>query len=161
LLLVIAGPDNAGWAGELKGLAEKLGVADRITWPGMLQGEMKWGAFYCAEAFVLPSHQENFGIAVAEALACGLPVLISDKVNIWREVLSHSAGLVAPDTQEGTTHLLQTWLSMPAVQRLAMAKSARELYERRFTISAMATELLDVVRAGADPGEPAGIDPCR
>jgi glycosyltransferase involved in cell wall biosynthesis len=160
LHLVIAGPDNTGWAADLKGLVQQLGLADRVTWPGMLQGDMKWGAFYCAEAFVLPSHQENFGIAVAEALACSLPVLISDKVNIWREVLSHAAGLVAPDTKEGTIHLLHTWLSMPGVQRLAMAKSARELYERRFTISAMATELLDVVRAGTGPGARAGVDPC-
>jgi glycosyltransferase involved in cell wall biosynthesis len=85
-------------------------------------------------------------------LSRSLPVLISDKVNIWREVLSHAAGIVAPDTKEGTIHLLHTWLSMPAGRRLAMARSARELYERRFTISAMATELLDVV---------GGTDPCR
>lgn len=54
---------------------------------------MKWGAFGAADVFVLPSHQENFGIAVAEALACGTPVLISNKVNIWREIQAGGGGL--------------------------------------------------------------------
>ena len=55
-----------------------------------------------AEAFVLPSHQENFGIAVVEALACGVPVIISDKVNIWPEIAQDEAGIVKADTAEGT-----------------------------------------------------------
>ncbi len=60
----------------------------------MLTGDLKWGALHAAEVFVLPSHQENFGIAVVEALACGKPVLISDKVNIWREIAADGAGSV-------------------------------------------------------------------
>ena len=74
LHLVMAGPDQTGWVGELKAQAEKLGIAHRISWPGMLQGSAKWGVFYAAEVFCLPSHQENFGIVVAEALACCKPV---------------------------------------------------------------------------------------
>ena len=58
----------------------------------MLSGALKWGALRAAEVFVLPSHQENFGIAVAEALSVGLPALISNKVNIWRELESDRAG---------------------------------------------------------------------
>jgi glycosyltransferase involved in cell wall biosynthesis len=112
----------------------------------MLRNEMKWGAFYSAEAFVLPSHQENFGIAVAEALGCGLPALISDKVNIWREVESNRAGLVAPDTLQGTEALLDQWLSLTSAERGAMGEAARELFMRRFTVDAMANGLLDVVR---------------
>jgi glycosyltransferase involved in cell wall biosynthesis len=111
-----------------------------------LRDNMKWGAFYSAEAFVLPSHQENFGIAVAEALGCGLPVLISDKVNIWHEVHSHNAGLVAPDTLQGTRQLLGRWLSLTAPQRKAMGDCARELYDKRFTVGAMADSLLAVIQ---------------
>jgi glycosyltransferase involved in cell wall biosynthesis len=145
LQLVIAGPDQTGWVSTLTALARGLNIADRVSWPGMLQDAMKWGAFYTAEAFVLPSHQENFGIAVAEALACGLPVLISDKVNIWREVQSAGAGLVAADTVEGTANLLTGWLSLTSDQRQAMRHAARELFHRRYTIDAMAQDLLDVV----------------
>src|ERR1019366_1589202 len=67
LHLVVAGPDQSGLVAKLKNLAKDLGVMDRVSWLGMLQGDMKWGAFYSAQAFVLPSHQENFGISVAEA----------------------------------------------------------------------------------------------
>jgi glycosyltransferase involved in cell wall biosynthesis len=135
----------------LQQLAHRLGVSDRVTWPGMLRGDMKWGAFYAAEAFILPSHQENFGIAVAEALGCGRPVLISDKVNIWREVQSHGAGIVASDTEEGTLKLLREWLSLTSDQRSTMGRNARALFEERFTVDAMAAGLLDVVGGRSVP----------
>jgi glycosyltransferase involved in cell wall biosynthesis len=150
----MAGPDQMGWVAELKALAQRLGITDRVTWPGMLKGEGKWGAFYSAEVFALPSHQENFGIAVAEALGCGLPVLISDKVNIWREVLSSNAGFVAPDNELGTLQLLSQWLSLAPERRVEMRANALRLFDAKFTVDAMAQELLDVV-AGACLGEPA------
>ena len=75
----------------------------------MLTGHAKWGAFYGAEAFILPSHQENFGIAVVEALACGKPVLISKQVNIWHEIIEGGGGLVEEDTTAGTLRLLESW----------------------------------------------------
>jgi glycosyltransferase involved in cell wall biosynthesis len=146
LHLVIAGPDQTGWVAVLTKLAREMGVGDRISWPGMLRDEMKWGAFYSAEAFILPSHQENFGIAVAEALGCALPVLISDKVNIWHEVCSHGAGLVAPDTLQGIEQLLDEWLKFTLVQRQVMGDRARELFREHFTVSAMAESLLAVIR---------------
>jgi glycosyltransferase involved in cell wall biosynthesis len=145
LRLVMAGPDQTGWSSRLKETAQHLGVADRITWPGMLRGELKWGAFYSAEAFVLPSHQENFGIAVAEAMSCGLPVLISDKVNIWREIERDTAGLVESDTQLGTESLLRRWLAMLPESRLEMGRCARQSFMRRFTVEAMAGSLLEVL----------------
>ncbi|MEA3109377.1 MAG: hypothetical protein QOI88_3982 [Gammaproteobacteria bacterium] len=151
LHLVVAGPDQTGWVEALQQLAHRLGVSDRVTWPGMLRGDMKWGAFYAAEAFILPSHQENFGIAVAEALGCGRPVLISDKVNIWREVQSHGAGIVASDTEEGTLKLLREWLSLTSDQRSTMGRNARALFEERFTVDAMAAGLLDVVGGRSVP----------
>lgn len=146
LHLVMAGPDQAGWVAELQSLAHRLGVADRISWPGMLQGEMKWGAFYASEAFVLPSHQENFGIAVAEALGCGLPVLISDKVNIWREISQGGAGIVAPDTVDGTQQLLSRWLALGSGERAEMGARASALFARRFTVDAMATGMIGAIQ---------------
>jgi glycosyltransferase involved in cell wall biosynthesis len=149
LNLVMAGPDQTGWVAELQRLAHRLGVANRITWPGMLQGEMKWGAFYASEAFVLPSHQENFGIAVAEALGCGLSVLISDKVNIWREISHDGAGIVAPDTAQGTEQLLKRWLALGSLERAEMGARASALFARRFTVDAMATGLIDTIQEAA------------
>jgi glycosyltransferase involved in cell wall biosynthesis len=149
LHLVLAGPDPTLWVPELKVLAAGLGIGARISWPGLLRDDMKWGAFYAAEAFVLPSHQENFGIAVAEALGCGLPVLISDKINIWREIAAAQAGLVDADTEAGARNVLQRWLGMDAAARRHMSRNARDLFDRQFTVTAMAQGLIDAIDASA------------
>jgi glycosyltransferase involved in cell wall biosynthesis len=143
--LVMAGPDQVGWQTQLNQRAEEVGAASRITWTGMLHGELKWGALRAAEIFVLPSHQENFGIAVAEALAVGVPTLISDKVNIWREVLAGHAGLVAEDTLEGTCRLLQSYLEMPGEQKLVMRECARVCFAEHFEIGKAAENLEEVL----------------
>lgn len=145
LHLVMAGPDQTGWASALKAQAQRLGVADRITWPGMLQGDAKWGAFHAAEAFCLPSHQENFGIVVAEALGCGKPVLISDKVNIWREIAADGAGIVRPDSVEGTVDALRTWLALTPEEQDRMRDSGRRCFENRYRIERVATDLIDII----------------
>lgn len=149
--LVMAGPDQTGWRKELEALATRRGIAARIHWPGMLSGDVKWGAFRAAEAFVLPSHQENFGIAVAEALACATPVLISNKVNIWREVEAAGAGLVSEDDAAGTALLLRRFLSLHADQKAAMGTAARRCFEERFDVRAAAASLLDVLHRAARP----------
>lgn len=138
LHLVVAGPCESGYLGELKRLETKLDLVGHVSWLGMVKGDVKWGAFASAEAFVLPSHQENFGIAVAEALACGLPVLISDQVNIWREITSDRAGLTGPDTVEGTEKMLRDWLAMSEDERREFAVNARDCFTKRFTAQAMA-----------------------
>ena len=86
LQLVLAGPDQLGWQDALQQRAAALGICDRLTWLGMLSGELMWSAFRCAELFYLPSYQENFGIVLAEGLACGLLVAIAEPVNISAEV---------------------------------------------------------------------------
>ncbi|MGQ0700536.1 MAG: glycosyltransferase [Panacagrimonas sp.] len=146
LHLVMAGPDQTGWKAALMRMAAELGVGERITWTGMLQGELKWGALLAAEAFILPSHQENFGIAVAEALAVGTPALISDKVNIWREIEADGAGLVAADTVEGTVSLLERWLAMTPDQREHMSEQAKACFEARFEMKQAARNLLALIR---------------
>lgn len=146
LHLVIAGPDQTGWVPKLQAQAEKLGISHRITWPGMLQGDLKWGAFFAAEVFVLPSHQENFGIVVAEALACGKPVLISNKVNIWREIDEDGAGLVADDTQAGSNELLNRWLGMNAEEFAVMQAKTIPCFQKRFHVQRAAERLIEIIR---------------
>ena len=141
LHLIIAGPDQTGQQAQLTRLADKLGIAHAVTWTGMLRGAVKSGAFRCAEAFVLPSHQDNFGIAVAEALSSQLPVLISNKVNIWREIAADQAGLVADDTVQGTLQLLRGWLALSRDQRERMAGNASQCFRRRFHIEAVARNM--------------------
>ena len=122
--LVMCGPDQAGWQTKLSAMAEKLNLSGRVTWTGMVTGNLKWGALRASEVFVLPSHQENFGIVVAEALACGKPALVSDKVNIWREVQDGGAGIVGKDDLDGACAMLKTWLGMSSQEKSDMRKRA-------------------------------------
>jgi glycosyltransferase involved in cell wall biosynthesis len=147
LHLVIAGPDPAGMRDSLERLARRLGVGDRITWTGMLTGGLKWSALRAAEVFALTSHQENFGIAVAEALAMGIPVLISKQVNIWREIVDAGAGHAEADTVDGATALLRRWLTYTEAQRAAMRRNAVACYERHFHIDAAAARFISTIAA--------------
>jgi glycosyltransferase involved in cell wall biosynthesis len=120
-------------------------AGDSIVFPGMLTGDIKWGALSAADAFVLPSHQENFGIAVAEALACGTPVLISNKINIWREIEADGAGLVENDDLNGTANQLKRWLGLEAETRATMRENARKCFAARFEIERATDSLLSVI----------------
>jgi glycosyltransferase involved in cell wall biosynthesis len=139
----MAGPSaDAAYLEKLKAHA---GGDPRITFTGMLSGNMKWGAFAAADAFVLPSHQENFGIAVAEAMACGTPVLVSNKVNIWREIVDSGSGLAESDDAAGTLRLLQRWLALDPAAADAMREAARATFAERFEIHRAVRSLLETV----------------
>ncbi|HXB68855.1 MAG TPA: glycosyltransferase [Candidatus Acidoferrales bacterium] len=145
--LVIAGPDQAGLRPSLSSLAAKLQVSDRITWTGMIGGATKRSALSTAEVFVLPSHQENFGIVVAEAMSYGVPPLISDKVNIWREIRDDGAGIVATDDLAGTCSLLTSWISQSDHDKKLMRARARQSFASRFEIHAAADSLVHALKA--------------
>jgi glycosyltransferase involved in cell wall biosynthesis len=99
--LVIAGPDTDGYATKVRGWLAEEGALEAATFTGMVLGERKGALLKRADLFVLPSYTENFGIAVVEAMVAGLPLVISNRVNIWREIVAADAGLVVkPDAQE-------------------------------------------------------------
>jgi glycosyltransferase involved in cell wall biosynthesis len=149
--LVMAGPDDRGYQAVLASLAAGVGVGGRVHFPGMLRGDAKWGAFRAAEVFALPSHQENFGIAVAEALACGTPVLISNKVNIWREIAEDGVGFVDDDTVDGAIRLLTRWRETPTAARLAMAAKCQTTFEQRFDIAKLPQVIADLFATKPEP----------
>jgi len=142
--LVMAGPDEEGLRRQLEDQARSLGIEPRVHWLGMLEGTLKWGAFHAAEAFVLPSHQENFGVAVVEALACGVPVVISDKVNIWPDIVKDEAGIVKPDTAEGTYLGMAAALAMEPEARLRMVMNGLACFRSRYEMKRTARALQDV-----------------
>lgn len=135
--LVIAGPGLETPYGRK---IQKFVFSDRmlrnsVVFPGMLSGEAKWGAFYGCEAFILPSHQENFGIAVVEALGCGKPVLISNQINIWKEINQSGACYVAENTLEGTSILLKLWNRASPEQKSIMSRNALQSFQKNFSTS--------------------------
>ena len=156
--LVIAGPDlDSAYGREMQKLAAEICPRNSVFWPGMISGDAKWGALFGCEAFVLISHQENFGIAVVEALACGRPVLISDKINIWREIKNDRAGLVGEDTEAAAKNILGEWAGLPPARRSAMQQSARASFENHFGIAPATRRLLAVI----EPSAPAEKNPAQ
>ena len=141
LHLLMAGPSEA-WAESLKAIATEAGVSDRVHWPGMLRGAAKWGAFLASEAFILPSHQENFGIAVVEALACCRPVLLSDQVNIASMISGAGCSFIEPDTLEGTRGLLRRWMSLTEEERAEMSAAAGLCFHTRFDLRSSVEHLV-------------------
>ncbi|TWO72297.1 glycosyltransferase [Caenimonas sedimenti] len=141
LHLVIAGSGNAQYEETLKDLAQACGAGSSITFTGMLLGDLKWGAIQAAEVFVLPSYQENFGIALAEALVAGVPVVTTKGVNIWREIESEAAGLIGDATPQGIDSLLDRWLALSAAERKQMGERALQCFDRHFYIENVADNL--------------------
>jgi glycosyltransferase involved in cell wall biosynthesis len=144
LHLVMAGPDATNWQTDLQCTADIAGCGNRVHWPGMLRGNAKWGAFAACEAFILPSHQENFGIAVVEALASGKPVLLSDQINIAPDIKSDSSGFVENDTFEGSKKLLETWFKTPETVRKKMSTNALKTFSTRYDMRLNTEKILRV-----------------
>jgi glycosyltransferase involved in cell wall biosynthesis len=154
LHLVMAGPDPGGWRERLEAIALECNCAHRIHWPGMLLGAAKWGAFAACEAFVLPSHQENFGVAVVEALASGRPVLLAHPVNISQDLAADGCALVEPDTQEGIARLLKRWLALSPEQHTEMGRRGRETFARRYDMRRNAEAILRVFEGPRESSSP-------
>jgi glycosyltransferase involved in cell wall biosynthesis len=145
-VLIVAGPSlDSPYGQAMQKLAGESELKDSILFPGMLSGDSKWGAFYGCDAFVLSSHQENFGIAVVEALACGKPVLISNQVNIWREIEDSGGGIVADDSLPGTQQLLSRWKELSRDAQLSLGINARKTFEKNFATESAARRMLSVI----------------
>lgn len=145
--LVIAGPGlDSPYGKKIQQLvAQDKDLQRNVIFPGMLSGNAKWGAFYGCEAFILPSHQENFGIAVVEALSCGKPVLISDQVNIWREIETAGGGFVRQNTLEGTSQLLKYWEQARLDDKKLLARNAISAYRKNFSPAPATKKLLNAL----------------
>ena len=149
--IVVAGPGIESEYGKyIKTLVDTdNNLQKKVHFVGMLSGDAKWGAFYGSEAFILPSHQENFGIAVVEAMACKKPVLISNQVNIWKEIEDGQGGIIAPDTEDGVKQQLMVWLSLSDDKKATMGQNAYLTYKKHFSVEEAAKKLASVLLATA------------
>lgn len=144
--LVIAGPGiDSSYGQQIQQLIKRYNLQEKIITPGMLTGDAKWGALYGASAFVLTSHQENFGIAIVEAMACSKPVIISNQINIWKEIENENAGLVCDDNVASIKIILQQWATLNANARQVKSRRARLCYEKYFSITPVASRMLKVL----------------
>ena len=141
--LVVAGNGDHEFVAALKGTAASLGIGSDVVWPGFLGDDEKQAALAEAELFVLPSYSENFGNAVGEALAAGVPVIVSDRVGIHGDVTEAGAGLVVPcDVEKLAAALIR--LLEDARLRATMGNAGRALARQRYSSSAVTRQLIAV-----------------
>jgi glycosyltransferase involved in cell wall biosynthesis len=146
--LVLAGPESRPeFSARCRALQQQLGLREgaEVFWTGLLDQDLKWAALEGADALVLPSHQENFGYVVAEALAVGTPALISNQVNLWREVVADGAGLATADDLAGTRELLERHAQWTSADRARFSVAAKNCFNRRFQIEAAARRQIEVL----------------
>ena len=140
-VLVLAGPIEEGSSYIKRLQSQSLKCDKTILWTGMLDENEKWEMMRLSEALILPSHQENFGMVVAESLAVGKPVYITNKVNLWREVEQSNAGLVRNDDQEGINQLVDHWLNQSYFE---ISKCAEPCFLQNFHIRKAAENLINL-----------------
>jgi glycosyltransferase involved in cell wall biosynthesis len=127
--LTIAGSGEPGYREQLVELAAQLGLGDRVTFVGHLEGRAKQLAFAEADCFVLPSAHENFGLAVAEALAAGLPAIVSPGVALSSDVGAAGAGLVTDATESSLASAI-AWTAEHPAALVEMGDRAWQLAHR-------------------------------
>jgi glycosyltransferase involved in cell wall biosynthesis len=145
--LVIAGPDE-GMLATLKALMNEFNLAGRVVFTGMLTGNEKLGALAAADLFALPAVGEGFSMAVLEAMACGLPVLLTPGCN-FPEVVEAGAGMVVPREIGELGEALRALL-IDGERRVSMGRLARELVQERFTWPQVVAQMVEVYRRVSD-----------
>jgi glycosyltransferase involved in cell wall biosynthesis len=143
--LSIAGDGDPTYVAALKSLARELQLDDRVTWLGHIEDEPKRTAMEVASAFVLPSHSENFGLAVAEALAAGLPCLVSREVAISGSIEEAGAGVVTGLTPTEIAQGLERLLTKLR-SGTTMSLAAQALARKEFSLDAMGERLETLYR---------------
>jgi glycosyltransferase involved in cell wall biosynthesis len=138
---VIAGEGLPLFVATLQQQAHRLGIEADVIWTGFLAGEDKWGALAAADIFVLPSHSENFGMAVVEAMAVGRPVIVTDQVGIHSAIADADAGLIAPCEVSALADAL-VLLATDTEGRMRLGKNGQVLTQEQFSLSAVTTSLL-------------------
>jgi glycosyltransferase involved in cell wall biosynthesis len=141
--LVMAGEGEAGYVAELRRLAGELGLAGSITFTGPLLGEEKLQALSAASVFLLPSLRENFGIAVAEAMAAGCPVVVSPGVDIAEEISRAEAGLVCSPEPGLFAEALAKILNSPGLSS-SMGQNGKKLTSEKYRWTKIVGELTGI-----------------
>lgn len=146
LQLLLAGPDEHGNMGELRNLAQSLQVSDQVHMPGFIMGAGKASAFRHCRFFACPSYLESFGLSVAEALAYGKPVLISDQVKIRSKLGGYSTGTICQTDSGSIAEKLLEMASWTPEQYQTQCEEARRCFENELTVQGSAIDLVNIVR---------------
>ncbi|MEJ1930992.1 glycosyltransferase, partial [Nostoc sp. NIES-2111] len=144
---VLAGtnPQDPDYEQQIKDQIANSSLRSHTTITGFVTGELKASLLQAADLFVLPSYYENFGIAVAEAMVAGVPVVISDQVHIWQQVHDSESGWVGTTEVESLVELLQQALQNPQ-ERQRRGINARNYALENFSWDAIAQQMIQAYR---------------
>ncbi len=138
--LVLAGSGDYDYMKRIIKMLHNVGITHCSTITGQLDNDAKFAALADADIFTLPSYGENFGLAVVEAMACGLPVLISDKVGIWQDIAKFEAGIVTPCDSNKIADAMVKLVNDHEL-RIMLGQNGKKLVEAQFTIDQMAEKM--------------------
>ena len=153
--LLLAGAGDADYTDFMMAQIKALGMGDRTTLPGFLSGEDKALALRGSDLFVLPSYGENFGIAVAEAMVAGLPVVITPEVEIAADLIAEQAGLVVAGTQDAWVEAIQMLLTSPE-QRHHLGQNGQRLAQTRYNWQTVGQQLAEAYQTLLRPQPTSG-----
>ncbi len=140
-ILVLAGPDNEGYGDYIRAIARTMNIGEQqLIFTGMLQMRELLEAYVDADVFVLPSYGENFGLTVVEAMACGCPVIVSDKVGIAGDIRGAGAGLVAAHNPNQVSRALLSILGNHGIGK-QMGEAGMRLVNNKYDVSRVVMEL--------------------
>ena len=138
---MIAGDNTNSYTDTIKAMIKEQGIIDRVIFTGEVSGETKWALYKNAVLFILPSYSENFGMSVVEAMACGCPVLISDKVGLYQDIKEYDAGIVCKtdvaDIKDNVINLLND-----SQLRFKISKNAVTLVKNKYDIDKVTDQFI-------------------
>jgi len=132
--VLLAGP-NSRYKKKLMNLSDNYGLKNNIIWSDMIQNNLKWGAISASIGMVLPSHGENFGVALVESLSCSRPVLTTNKVNIYLEISKFKSGYISKDEINDYLKILKKFNKLTKNQLLKLGKNAKKCFKSNFDLS--------------------------
>jgi glycosyltransferase involved in cell wall biosynthesis len=141
VVLVLAGSGEPAYESWLREQVQALGIADSVVFTGFLASEQKLAVLADSDIFVQPSYYESFGIAVIEAMACGLPIVITDRVGLAEDIRQADAGVIVPCQHDALVASMAELIDDPQ-RRHTLAQRGRMLAEQRFSLAAMTRQLL-------------------
>ena len=144
--LVIAGPDEQGYLGQIKALASSLGIEKEIIYTGTVTGNVKIALLYSADIFALPSYSEGLPVSLLEAMSCEVPVVASDACNC-PDIYPAGAGWRCEATLDSVTDALRSAIQASDVERRQRGQLARELVERAYSWDQIVNTLLQACAA--------------
>jgi len=144
--LVISGPHkNDFFYQKIINIIKELNIKDYITFTGPLYGKKKWDAFNACDIFCLPTHQENFGITISEALSSNKPVIITNKTNIWKIIRDSNSGFVSDDSIRGIKLSLKKWLLLNNKKYNKMCSASKICFNENFSEKKAKFELKNIL----------------